>query len=50
MLGGILGGFIIGIIHSFASYFIGGFSQIIFFAIVGIILIFKPGGLFGEAH
>jgi branched-chain amino acid transport system permease protein len=49
MLGGVLGGFVIGIILSFGAYFLGGFSEIILFGIIGIILVFKPGGFFGEA-
>jgi branched-chain amino acid transport system permease protein len=48
MIGGVLGGFVIGIILSFGSYFLGGFSEIILFGMIGIILVFKPGGLFGE--
>lgn len=49
MPGAILAGLILGITLSFGQYFLGsGLAQILFFAVVGLILFFRPGGLFGE--
>lgn len=47
MLGGVIGGFVIGLILSFGVYYLGGLSEILLFAVIGTVLIFKPGGLFG---
>jgi len=49
MLGGVVGGLVIGMTLSFGYYFLGGLSEILLFSIIGVILVFKPGGLFGEA-
>lgn len=49
MVGGIVGGLLIGMILSFGSYFLGGLSEIVLFSFIGLILVIKPGGLFGEA-
>jgi len=50
MLGAILGGLILGITLAFGHYFIGsGLAQIILFVVIGIIVYFRPGGLFGKA-
>jgi branched-chain amino acid transport system permease protein len=49
MPGAILAGMILGVTLSFGQYFLGsGLAQILFFAVVGIILFFRPGGLLGE--
>jgi branched-chain amino acid transport system permease protein len=49
MIGAIVAGVILGLTLSFGQYYIGtGVSQIIFFAIVGLIKYFRPGGLFGQ--
>ena len=48
MLGGVVGGLVIGMTLSFGYYILGGLSEILLFSIIGIILVFKPGGLFGE--
>lgn len=49
MLGSVLGGLIFGMTTSFGDYYIGsGVAQIGLYAIIGIIIFFKPGGLFGH--
>lgn len=49
MVGSIVAGVILGLTLSFGQYYIGtGVSQIIFFAVVGLIKYFRPGGLFGQ--
>jgi len=49
MPGAILAGLILGTTLSFGQYFLGaGLAQILFFAVVGIILFVRPGGLLGE--
>ncbi len=48
MLGGVIGGLVIGMTLSFGYYFLGGLSEILLFSIIGVILVFKPGGLLGE--
>jgi branched-chain amino acid transport system permease protein len=49
MPGAILAGLILGVTLSFGQYFLGsGLAQILFFAVVGLILFFRPGGLLGE--
>ena len=51
MPGAILSGLILGLTLSFGQYFLeSGVAQIIFFAVIAIILFFKPGGLFGQAQ
>jgi branched-chain amino acid transport system permease protein len=49
MVGGVVGGLVIGTVLSFGSFYLGGLSEILLFAVIGVILFFKPGGLFGEA-
>jgi branched-chain amino acid transport system permease protein len=49
MVGGVIGGLVIGTVLSFGSFYLGGLSEILLFAVIGVILVFKPGGLFGEA-
>ena len=49
MAGGILGGVVLGMILSFGQYYVGsGQAQILFFAIIAVILLFKPQGLLGQ--
>jgi branched-chain amino acid transport system permease protein len=49
MLGAIIAGLILGITLSFGQYFIGsGLAQILFFAVIGFIMYFRPGGLLGQ--
>jgi branched-chain amino acid transport system permease protein len=51
MLGAVVGGLILGITIAFGHYFIGsGVAQIILYAVIGIIIFFRPGGLFGQAE
>ncbi len=51
MPGAIVSGLILGLTLSFGQYFLeSGIAQIIFFAVIAIILFFKPGGLFGQAQ
>jgi len=50
MLGAVVAGLILGLILSFGQYFIGtGLVQILFFALIGVITFFRPGGLLGQA-
>ncbi len=47
--GAIMGGLLIGVIESFAGYFIGSaFQQAAYFLLFILVLIFKPSGLFGR--
>jgi len=49
MLGAIIAGLILGLTLSFGQYFIGtGVAQILFFAVIGLIVFFRPGGLLGQ--
>jgi branched-chain amino acid transport system permease protein len=48
MLGGVIGGLVIGFVLSFGTYYLGGLSEILLFVVIAVVLIFKPGGLFGE--
>ena len=49
MVGSVVGGLIFGMTTSFGDYFIGtGVAQIVLYAIIGIIIFFRPGGLFGH--
>lgn len=48
--GAMLGGFLIGIIESFATWAFGGqWSNVTVFAILILVLVFRPSGLLGEA-
>lgn len=50
MLGAVMAGLVLGLTLSFGQYFIGsGPVQILFFALIGVITFFRPGGLLGEA-
>ncbi|GAA4161539.1 ABC transporter permease [Gryllotalpicola daejeonensis] len=49
LVGAVIGGFVLGILESFGIYFFGDTSdQIIIFAILLLVLIVRPGGLFGK--
>jgi branched-chain amino acid transport system permease protein len=49
LVGGVIGGFALGILEAFGIYFFGDASdQIIIFAILIIVLIVRPGGLLGK--
>lgn len=51
MLGAVVGGLILGMTIAFGQYFIGsGVAQIMLYAVIGIIIFFKPGGLFGQVE
>ena len=50
MIGGVIGGVVVGLITSFGTFDLGALSEVLLFAVIGVILVFKPGGLFGEAH
>ncbi|MEG1930109.1 MAG: branched-chain amino acid ABC transporter permease [Anaerovorax sp.] len=48
--GAILGGLLIGVVESFAGYFIGpAFQQAAYFLLFILVLVFKPNGLFGKS-
>jgi branched-chain amino acid transport system permease protein len=47
--GAALGGIVLGITLSFGYYFIGGsWAQIILFVVIGIVIMFRPGGILGK--
>ena len=47
--GAIFGGLLIGLVESFAGYFIGpAFQQAAYFLLFILVLVFKPSGLFGK--
>jgi len=47
--GAIIGGLLLGLIQSFGYTFIGGVTSLISFAVVIIVIIFRPRGLYGRA-
>lgn len=50
LAGAMLGGFLIGIIESLATWKLGGqWSNVTVFAILILVLVFRPSGLLGEA-
>ncbi|HEY8297929.1 MAG TPA: branched-chain amino acid ABC transporter permease [Candidatus Baltobacteraceae bacterium] len=50
LAGAMLGGFLIGIIESFATWKLGGqWSNVTVFAILILVLVFRPAGLLGES-
>jgi branched-chain amino acid transport system permease protein len=48
--GAIIGGIVVGQVLSFGYQFFGGISQPLLFTFVILLLILRPGGLFGEVH
>ena len=51
MFGAILGGLVFGMALSYGQYYIGsGQAQIAFFAVIAVVLLFRPGGLLGKAQ
>ena len=48
-LGTVVAAFIVGIVLSFGQFLIGGLAQLALFGFMIVLLIFRPGGLFGEA-
>jgi branched-subunit amino acid ABC-type transport system permease component len=44
-----VGGLLIGLLLSFGFQFLGGIAELFVFMLVIVILIFRPGGLLGEA-
>lgn len=47
-LGAVLGGLILGLALSFGFHFLGGMSELATFFLIGIVVMFKPHGLFGR--
>jgi len=48
--GAMLGGFIIGLVEAFSTWLVGGqWSNVAVFAILVVVLVFKPSGLLGQA-
>jgi branched-chain amino acid transport system permease protein len=50
MPGAIVGGLLVGMMHSFSSHFFSGLSELFILCCVGAILVFKPWGIFGHEH
>lgn len=48
LFGAVAGGLVIGEMMSFGLYYLGGITQVIIFAVIGIILYLKPAGLLGK--
>jgi branched-chain amino acid transport system permease protein len=48
MVGAIWGGVIVGLLLSFGYQFIGGYSQLLLFVFVFVLLVFKPRGILGR--
>lgn len=50
MLGSIIAGLLFGMALSYGQYFVGGGeAQIVFFVLVAVVLVFRPGGILGKA-
>jgi branched-chain amino acid transport system permease protein len=47
--GTIIGGLLVGLLLSFGFQFLGGIAELFVFILVIIILVFRPGGMLGEA-
>ncbi len=48
--GAMLGGFLIGLLESFSTWFIGGqWSNVAVFSVLILVLVFRPSGLLGES-
>ena len=49
--GGLIGGFVIGLIEAFTNRYLGTqYSNLMVFAVLLLILLFRPGGLFGTVR
>jgi len=48
MAGALIAAFIVGIVESFAYQFLGDLNLVVVFALMGIIIYFRPGGLLGK--
>jgi branched-chain amino acid transport system permease protein len=48
MAGALIAAFLVGIIESFAYQFVGDLNLVVIFAVMGIIIYFRPGGLMGK--
>jgi branched-chain amino acid transport system permease protein len=49
MLGSIIAGLLFGMVLSYGQYFVGGGeAQILFFVVVAIVLVIRPGGILGQ--
>lgn len=49
LLGAVVGGFVLGVVEAFGIYLLGGaWDQIIVFAVLVVVLVVRPGGLFGK--
>jgi len=48
-LGAVLGGLLLGLAFSFGFHFLGGLYELATFLLIGIVIFFKPHGLFGRA-
>ncbi|RZT94868.1 amino acid/amide ABC transporter membrane protein 1 (HAAT family) [Advenella incenata] len=51
LYGAVVAGFLLGIVQAFAiAYFTGSLADIIFYSLVFLILVVRPGGLFGNTN
>jgi branched-chain amino acid transport system permease protein len=48
MAGALIAAFMVGIVESFAYQFLGDLNLVVVFALMGIIIYFRPGGLLGK--
>jgi branched-subunit amino acid ABC-type transport system permease component len=48
LLGAVAGGLVVGLILSFGQFYLGSIVQIYLFAIIGVIIFFRPNGLLGR--
>ena len=48
MLGALLAAFLVGIVESFAFQYVESFSTLVVFALVALLIYFRPGGLLGK--
>lgn len=48
LLGSVIAGLVIGLTLSYGQYFVGSWVQTLVFSVVGIIILFRPGGLLGK--
>ena len=48
MAGALLAAFLVGIVESFAFQYVESFSTLVVFALVALLIYFRPGGLLGK--